>query len=93
VVVHCKISTISRAGGDAETKEITMTKMKKHAVLIALASTLALGAVTTSFAQEARQYGNAQRYTPNGTYSGQYAPNYGNDGGYGNGGNSGGSDY
>jgi hypothetical protein len=79
--------------GNAETKEITMTQMKKHAVLIALASTLALGAVTTSFAQEARQYGNTQRYAPNGTYSGQYAPNYGNNGYWNNGGNSGGSDY
>jgi hypothetical protein len=91
--VHCKISTISRAGDDAETKEITMTQMKKQAVLITLASALALGAVTTSFAQEARQYGNAQRYAPNGTYSSQYAPSYGNNGYWNNGGNSGGSDY
>jgi hypothetical protein len=79
--------------GDAETKEVTMTNIKKQAALIALASALTLGAVTTSFAQEARQYGNAQRYAPNGTYSGQYAPGYRNNGYWNNGGNSGGSDY
>jgi hypothetical protein len=80
---------LSAAAGDVETKELTMTKMKKQALLIALGSALALGAVTSSFAQEAQQYGNAPRYAPNGTYSGQYAPSYGNEGG----GNSGGSDY
>jgi ABC-type sugar transport system substrate-binding protein len=54
--------------------------MKKHALLIALASALALGAVTTSFAQEAGRYG----YT--GGYSSQYGNSYNapreNDSGY-----------
>ncbi len=60
--------------------------MKKQALLIALASAMALGAVTTSFAQEAPgpryngygydQYNNS---APNGTGQ-QYVPGYGNTG-------------
>jgi uncharacterized membrane protein len=61
--------------------EITMT-MTKHALLLALASALAFGAVTTSFAQEAVQndngsysYNSSSQYGPN-----QYVPGYGNTG-------------
>jgi hypothetical protein len=80
--VRCKITNRFRAEGDAEkTTEITMT-MKKHALLIALASALALGAVTTSFAQEAVQSGsNGGRYQF-GNGSSQYAPAYDNGSGY-----------
>jgi uncharacterized membrane protein len=55
--------------------------MKKHALLIALASALALGAVSTSFAQEApraRYYGYDQ-YNNSATGQ-QYVPGYGNTG-------------
>ncbi len=61
--------------------------MKQHALLIALASALALGAVTTSFAQERTQngyydngYGYSQTAPPSGgtsrwlPYSSGYAP-------------------
>ena len=63
------------------TVEITM--VKKQALLIALTSALALGAVTTSFAQEAVQNGNngyyySQGYSQYG--SSQYVPGYGNIG-------------
>jgi uncharacterized membrane protein len=63
--------------------------MKKQALLIALASALALGAVGTSFAQEApapnsdRFYGNnGYNYNgSNGSATGQqYVPGYGNTG-------------
>jgi hypothetical protein len=65
-----------------------MPKMKKQALLIALPSALALGAVTTSFAQGARQYGDAQRYDPMAPTRAHMHPSYGNDNGA-----SGGSDY
>ena len=53
-----------RREGDAENEEM---KMKKQALLIALASALALGAVTAAFAHE------APRVTPNRVYN-HYAP-------------------
>jgi hypothetical protein len=66
-----------------------MTKMTKPALLIALASALTLGAVTTSFAQEAQRYGYGQRYAPYSNYYGQQsAPSSGNGDAA-----SGGSDY
>jgi len=52
-------------------------KMKKQVLLIALSSALALGAVTTSFAQERVQNG----YSQNDNGSSQYAPRE-NDSGY-----------
>jgi hypothetical protein len=56
-----------------------MTKMKKQALLIALASALALGAVTTSFAQERQQNG----YYDNGNGNGSsYTAPRENDSGY-----------
>ena len=58
-----------------------MTNMKKQALLVALASVLALGAVTTSFAQEAQQngyqngYGNGSSYVaPRESDSGYVGP-------------------
>jgi hypothetical protein len=57
--------------------------VKKQALLIALASALALGAVTTSFAQEAVQRNNGYSYQYNGSSqygSSQYVPGYGNIG-------------
>jgi hypothetical protein len=61
--------------GDVK-KEIVM---KKQALLITLASALAVGATTTAFAQEAPQ--NGYGYYQNGYGNGsQYAPNYGNTG-------------
>jgi hypothetical protein len=57
--------------------------VKKHALLIALASALALGAVTTSFAQEAARGNNSSnyRYDSSSQYgSSQYVPGYGNTG-------------
>ncbi len=60
-----------------------MRSMKKQVVLIALASALGLGAITTSFAQEAQQNGSNgsyYQYAPNGNGSSQYAPSYGNTG-------------
>ena len=59
--------------------------IKKQALLVALTSALALGAVTTSFAQEAvRDRGNSWSYQ-SGNDSSQYGPNqyvpgYGNIG-------------
>jgi hypothetical protein len=64
-------------------RKITMTKMKKHVALIALASALGLGAVTTSFAQEPQQNGTSgsyNQYAPSDNGSSQYAPSYGNTG-------------
>jgi hypothetical protein len=62
----------------ARTMEIDM-KFKKQALLIALTSALALGAVTTSFAQEASRYDNgpysSTQYGPS-----NYVPGYGNTG-------------
>jgi len=55
-----------------------MTKMKKQALLVALASILALGAVTTSFAQEAQQNGYQNNFGNGSSYS---APRE-NDSGY-----------
>jgi hypothetical protein len=56
--------------------------MKEHALLIALATTLALGAVTTSFAQERMQngyydnsYGFSQSAAPRENDSGYSGPN------------------
>jgi len=67
-----------------KTMEFNMT-IKKQALLVALTSALALGAVTTSFAQEAVRTGNgayssqfnnsASQYGPN-----EYVPGYGNVG-------------
>jgi uncharacterized membrane protein len=57
--------------------------VKKQALLIALASALAFGAVTTSFAQEAVQGNNGYRYQYNGSSqngSNEYVPGYGNIG-------------
>jgi uncharacterized low-complexity protein len=65
-----------------------MTKMKKQALLVALASALALGAVTTSFAQEATQNGFSQQSHQGSSYN-MYDGNQGNPWA----GNSGGSDY
>jgi uncharacterized membrane protein len=66
-----------RGEGDTKTMEINM--MKKQALLIALASALAIGAVTTSFAQEATQNDNgaysSSQYGPS-----NYVPGYGNTG-------------
>jgi hypothetical protein len=86
--VPCTISIKSDNEGDAETKEIMMTKMKKQALLVALASALALGAVTTSFAQEATQNGFSQQSHQGSSYN-MYDGNQGNPWA----GNSGGSDY
>jgi hypothetical protein len=56
-----------------------MRNLKKQAVLIALGSAMALGAVTTAFAQERPQ--NGYGYYQNGYGNGsQYAPSYGNGG-------------
>jgi hypothetical protein len=63
-------------------------KMKKQALLIALTSALALGAVTTSFAQGAPDPNSGSYYGSNGTFNnsgpngtGQdYVPGYGNTG-------------
>jgi uncharacterized membrane protein len=61
------------------TTEITM--MKRQALLIAIASALAFGAVTTSFAQEAVQNGNGSYSQYSSQYgSNQYVPGYGNTG-------------
>jgi uncharacterized membrane protein len=63
----------------AKTMEIKM--VKKQALLIALASALALGAVTTSFAQEAVRSNNGSYYNGSSQYgSSQYVPGYGNTG-------------
>ena len=59
-----------------------MTMIKKQALLIALASALALGGVTASFAQEAGQNRSSGSYYQYGNGSGQYAPSYGNGSGY-----------
>jgi len=64
-------------------KMMEINMVKKQALLIALASALALGAVTTSFAQEAVQSNNGSYYQYNGSSqsgSNQYVPGYGNIG-------------
>jgi uncharacterized low-complexity protein len=55
--------------------------MKKLTLLVALASALALGAVTASFAQETDgNYSTQYQHAPYANGSSQYAPNYGNNG-------------
>jgi uncharacterized low-complexity protein len=55
--------------------------MKKHALLVALASALALGGVTAAFAQEApsASYNGYDQYNNSATGQ-QYVPGYGNTG-------------
>jgi hypothetical protein len=53
---------------------------KKHALLIALASALTLGAVTTSFAQESGRYGYTRGY--NNQYGYDYTAPRESDSGY-----------
>jgi hypothetical protein len=55
--------------------------MKKQALLIALASAMALGVVTTSFAQERTPNGYYQNQNGYNNGYGQYAPRE-NDSGY-----------
>jgi uncharacterized membrane protein len=79
------IDSFRGEGDKVKPMEIDM-KIKKQALLIALTSALALGAVTTSFAQEATQNDNGAYSSSQGAYSSsQYGPNnyvpgYGNTG-------------
>ena len=64
-------------------KAMEIKMVKKQVLLVALASALAIGAVTTSFAQEAARRDNGYSYQYNGSSqngSSQYVPNYGNIG-------------